>query len=112
MKMKTLRVLLILLAVVLAASLIGPPIILSAVRQPEPAANYAYSESFYDSYEQIRDHLQELTDAVATALLPQQRTAEQIRREIRQTKRHLERLEHELAEIVEQARKEDGTPSS
>lgn len=56
--------------------------------------------------------LQELTDAVATALLPQQRTAEQIRREIRQTKRHLERLEHELAEIVEQARKEDGTPSS
>ena len=61
MKMKILRVLLILLAVVLAASLIGPPIILSAVRQPEPAASYAYSESFYDSYEQIRDHLQELT---------------------------------------------------
>ena len=61
MKMKTLRVLLILLAVVLAASLIGPPIILSAVRQPEPAASYAYSESFYDSYEQIRAHLRELT---------------------------------------------------
>ena len=61
MKMKILRVLLILLAVVLAASLIGPPIILSAVRQPEPAASYAYSESFYDSYEQIRAHLRELT---------------------------------------------------
>ena len=61
MKMKTLRVLLILLAVVLAASLIGPPIILSAVCQPEPAASYAYSESFYDSYEQIRAHLRELT---------------------------------------------------
>ena len=61
MKMKILRVLLILLAVVLAASLIGPPIILSAVRQPEPAESYAYSESFYDSYEQIRAHLRELT---------------------------------------------------
>ena len=51
----------VLLVLVLLASIIGPGIILSAVRQPEVEENYAYSDSFYDSYEEIRTHLQELT---------------------------------------------------
>ena len=51
----------ILLVLVLLATLIGPHIILSAVRQPEVAESYAYSQSFYNSYEEIRAHLGELT---------------------------------------------------
>ena len=50
----------ILVALVLLASLIGPIIILEAVRQPEPAESYSYSESFYSSYDEVRDHLQVL----------------------------------------------------
>ena len=50
----------ILVALVLLASLIGPIIILDAVRQPEPAESYSYSESFYSSYDEVRDHLQVL----------------------------------------------------
>ena len=61
MKKKLLWVVGILLALVLIATLVGPGILLSAVRQPEVAENYAYSESFYNSYEEIRDHLKELT---------------------------------------------------
>ena len=61
MKKKLLCVLCVLLALVLLATLIGPGIILNAVRQPEPAASYAYSESFYNTYEEIRVHLRELT---------------------------------------------------
>ena len=45
----------------LVATVIGPGIILNAVKQPEPAQTYAYSDSFYESYDEIRVHLQELT---------------------------------------------------
>ena len=51
----------ILLVLVLAATLIGPHLILNAVRQPEPAETYAYRDSFYTDYDQVRAHLQELT---------------------------------------------------
>jgi len=51
----------ILAVLILAATLIGPSIILNAVRQPVPAENYAYSDSFYTSYDEIRVHLQELS---------------------------------------------------
>ena len=61
MKKKLLVVLGILGSVLLLATLIGPRLILAAVRQPESAETYAYSDSFYDSYEEIRMHLQELT---------------------------------------------------
>ena len=61
MKKKLIWTVSILLALVLLATLIGPGIILSIVRQPVPAESYAYSDSFYTSYEEIRDHLQELT---------------------------------------------------
>ena len=61
MKKKLLWILGILAILVLTATLIGPRIILNAVRQPEVAENYAYSESFYTTYDEIRAHLQELT---------------------------------------------------
>ena len=61
MKKKLLTVLCVLLALILLATTIGPHIVLAAVRQPEPAETYAYSDSFYNSYEDIRTHLQELT---------------------------------------------------
>ncbi len=61
MKKKLLWLLIILAALALLATLAGPGLILNAVRQPEPDEHYAYSESFFISYEDIRTHLQELT---------------------------------------------------
>lgn len=61
MKRKLLWVVSILLALALLATLIGPGIVLRIVRQPLPAESYAYSDSFYNSYDEIRGHLQELT---------------------------------------------------
>ena len=61
MKKKLLTVLCVLLALILLATAVGPHIVLAAVRQPVPAETYAYSDSFYTSYEDIRAHLQELT---------------------------------------------------
>ena len=61
MKKKLISVFCVLVVLVLAATLIGPYVILNAVRQPEVTENYAYSDSFYESYEQIRAHLQDLT---------------------------------------------------
>ena len=61
MKKKLLWIIAILTALVLMATLIGPGIILNAVRQPEPAESYVYCDSFYTSYDEIRAHLQELT---------------------------------------------------
>ena len=55
------KVLAVLLAIVLLATLVGPHIVLAIVRQPESAESYAYKDSFYESYEQIRGHLQELS---------------------------------------------------
>ena len=51
----------ILLALVILASAIGPAIILATVRQPESAESYAYSDCFYDNYEDIRAHILELS---------------------------------------------------
>ena len=61
MKKKLFWVVGVLLVLVLLATVVGPSIILSAVCQPEVEESYAYSDSFYDSYEEIRTHLQELT---------------------------------------------------
>ena len=61
MKKKFVWILGTLAVLVLLATLIGPRVVLNAVRQPEPAAEYSYSESFYNSYDEIRAHLQELT---------------------------------------------------
>ena len=60
MKKKLLRIALILAALALIATLVGPGIILAIVRQPKSAENYAYSDSFYTTYEEVRAHLKEL----------------------------------------------------
>ena len=46
MKKKLLWVIGILVAVIVLATLIGPILILNAVRQPQSGENYAYKESF------------------------------------------------------------------
>ena len=61
MKKKVLVIVSVLLVLAVVATLAGPGIILSAVRQPEPAESYAYSDSFYTGYDEIRAHLQDLT---------------------------------------------------
>ena len=68
MKKKLLWVIGILLAAALLATLIGPYLILSAVRQPEVAAEYRYSEAFCQSYEEVRSHLADLTGELGTEL--------------------------------------------
>ena len=60
MKKKLLRTAIILAAVALIATLVGPGMILSIVRQPESAESYAYSDSFYNTYEEVRTHVQAL----------------------------------------------------
>ena len=51
----------ILLALVLLATAVGPSMVLAAVRQPESAESYAYSDCFYDNYEDIRAHILDLS---------------------------------------------------
>ena len=60
MKKKLIWIGSILLALVILATLIGPGIILNAVRQPEPESGYAYSESFRTTYEETRVGVQNL----------------------------------------------------
>lgn len=68
MKKKLIWILGILAALTLIATLIGPGIILNAVRQEESADSYAYCESFHLSYDEVRAHLQELTADLGTEL--------------------------------------------
>lgn len=68
MKKKLLWIVGILSTLVLIATLAGPGIILNAVRQPEPAERYAYSDSFCESYDQVRAHLRELADQLGVEL--------------------------------------------
>ena len=64
MKKKLLRIGVVLLVLVLAATLIGPGIILNLVRQPEPETGYAYSESFRTTYEETRTGIAALIDGL------------------------------------------------
>ena len=68
MKKKLIRTALVLLVLVLIATIVGPHLILAAVRQPEPETTYAYSESFRKEYEDIRAHLQELSASLGTEI--------------------------------------------
>ena len=63
MKKKLIWIFSVILVLALAATLIGPGIILKAVRQPEPAESYAYSDSFRNTYEEV---LSGVRDLVAT----------------------------------------------
>ena len=64
MKKKLLCITGILAVLAVIATLVGPGVILSAVRQPEPEDGFAYAESFRTDYEDIRLHLQELSDGL------------------------------------------------
>ena len=52
-------VLSVILSLVILLTAVGPQLILLAARQPEVAANYAYSEYFFNSYDDIRAHLKD-----------------------------------------------------
>ena len=58
----------ILALVLILATLIGPQLILNAVRQPQPAEHYAYADSFRTDYESTRTRLRELTADLGTQL--------------------------------------------
>ena len=68
MKKKLLISLGILALVLLLATLLGPGLILAAVRQPEPAEDYAYAASFRTDYESTRTRLRELSAQLGTEL--------------------------------------------
>ena len=61
MKKKLLTILLVLAVLLTAATLAGPRIILSAVRQPQPGSGFTYSEAFATDYDQVRSRLEALT---------------------------------------------------
>lgn len=52
------------IAVLLLATLIAPHFILMADKQEEVAAEYAYSEVFFDEYEDVREHLLDTVDSL------------------------------------------------
>ena len=64
MKKKLLWICGILAGLVLIATVAGPHLILAAVRQEAPAETYAYSESYFGSYEEIRTHLGERVESL------------------------------------------------
>ena len=49
----------VILAVLVLLTAVGPYLVLSGARQPEVEDNYAYSEVFYNSYDEIRAHLKD-----------------------------------------------------
>ena len=46
--------------------MVAPYIILAVDMQEEPAENYAYSEVFFDEYEDVRQHLFETAEKLTT----------------------------------------------
>jgi len=59
MKKKLLKIGSIVLVIVLFASIVMPHIILMLDKQEEVAEEYAYSDVFFDEYEDVREHLKE-----------------------------------------------------
>lgn len=53
---------LIFTAIVLLLTFVGPYIVLSIARQEAPAENYSYSDNFYNTYDEVREHLGERVD--------------------------------------------------
>ena len=52
-------VLSVILVLFVLLTAVGPHLVLKGARQPEVEDSYAYSEYFYNSYEEIRSHLQQ-----------------------------------------------------
>ncbi|MBR4971471.1 MAG: DUF2817 domain-containing protein [Oscillospiraceae bacterium] len=70
MKKKLRRTLVAMAALVLLATLLGPQILLAVARQSPPADDYAYSEAFVTSYEQVRARQQKMMDDVRLTGVP------------------------------------------
>lgn len=68
MKKKSTRILCYIAAAVLLlallATFVGPSILLACARQPKPAENYAFSEAFLTNYDDVRSHLQQLSEGL------------------------------------------------
>ena len=47
----------ILLCVIILLTVVGPHLVLASSRQPEVEESYAYSEYFYNTYEQVRENI-------------------------------------------------------
>ena len=67
LKTKLAKFLLAATAIILILSIIGPYVVLAIARQKKPAENYAYSESFYTTYDEIREHLGERVNLLKAA---------------------------------------------
>ncbi len=57
----------VIVGILLLATLIGPSIILKAARQEEKADSYAYSEVFFDEYEDVRNHFLDVVKGFESA---------------------------------------------
>ena len=66
MKKKLITIGAVLLAAILLCTIVGPHIILMLDKQEEVAESYAYSEVFYDEYDDVRAHLQEKVSQLKT----------------------------------------------
>ena len=53
------KILVVVLAIIVLLTVAGPYLVLNGARQPEVEAEYAYSEYFFNSYEEIRAHLKD-----------------------------------------------------
>ncbi len=49
----------VVLAIVILLSVVGPHIVLYGAKQPKVASKYAYSECFYNNYDEVRNHLKD-----------------------------------------------------
>ena len=58
------RFLIVITAIVLILTIVGPYVVLAIARQEKPAESYAYSESFYTTYDEIRAHLAERVESL------------------------------------------------
>ena len=67
MKKKLIVIGSIILAIVLLFTMFGPHIILMMDKQEEVAAEYAYSDVFYDEYDDVRKHLMDTVDELKGA---------------------------------------------
>lgn len=64
MKRKSLVIIAIIVLILLAATVVGPRLVLKAVTQPESDESYAYSDSFLNDYEDVRDKLSQRVEAL------------------------------------------------
>ena len=61
------KFLIITVAILLLLTLVGPYAVLALAEQETPADSYSYSESFYNSYDEVRAHLLERVDNLRNA---------------------------------------------